>query len=147
MLCAGLSSRPGGARGGLIDCNPRLDMRGHFDAFFRITARWHLTQVERRALLGSPTNERWFHFIRATVPSVTPEEFVRVDAVIRIDRALSECVRNPHEITRWFRTPEMAPPFLGHTPLALLFRGTNGFEPVADYLEARRPIASERGLR
>ena len=122
-------------------------MRAQFDAFFKITTRWHLTQAERRALLGSPTDERCFHFMRDTVPGITPEELARVRAVIQIDAALSACVNDPHERAHWFRTLEMAPPFLGRTPLALMFRGIEGFKAVADHLAARQPVARTSGLR
>jgi hypothetical protein len=123
------------------------DMRGHFDRFFRITARWHLSQAERRALLGSPSDERWFQFIRDVVPGATPEEFARVLAVIRIDEALSHWIGDPREAARWIRTLEVASPFFGRTPLAVLFRGGDGFTTVAEYLEARRPVIRESALR
>lgn len=114
-------------------------MRGHLDAFFKIAGRWHLTQAEGRALLGPPTDERWFHFIHDAAPSITPEELARVRAVIQIDEVLSDCLSEPREAARWLRTIEMAPPFFGRTPLALLFRGMEGFEAITGYLEARRP--------
>jgi len=122
-------------------------MREHFDAFFNITARWHLTQAERRALLGSPTDERWSHLLHDAVPIITPEEFARMSAVLHIDQTLAACVSDPREVARWFRTLEMAPPFFGRTPLALLFRGIEGFEMIAVYLATRRPAARGSALR
>lgn len=87
-------------------------------------------------MLGSPTDERWFHFIRDSILRITPEEFAHVQAVIQLDEALSNCVNDRHEGARWLRTLEMAPPFFGRTPLALLFRGLEDFKAVADYLKA-----------
>lgn len=98
-------------------------MRGSLDTFFEITARWGLTQSERRALLGSPMDERWFHFIRDPQPRITPQEFSRVQAVVQLEEALSNCVNDPHEAARWLRTLEREPPFFGRAPLALLLRG------------------------
>jgi len=115
-----------------------LQMRGRLDAFFEITARWRLTQSQRRVLLGSPTDERWFHFIRERQPRITTEEFSRVQAVVQIDEALSNCVNDPHEAARWLHTLAMEPPFFGRTPLALLLRGMEEFKAVADYLNSRR---------
>lgn len=67
-------------------------MRGSLDTFFEITARWRLTQSERRVLLGSPTDELWFHFIRDPQPRITSQEFSRVQAVVQLEEALSNCV-------------------------------------------------------
>lgn len=126
-------------RAGLVDRLPEsLEMRASLDAFFEITASWRLTQSQRRVLLGSPTDERWFHFIRDTQPRITPMEFSRVQAVVQLDEALSHCVNDPHEVARWLRTLEMEPPFFGRTPLALLLRGMEDFKAVADYLQLRR---------
>jgi len=112
-------------------------MRGRFDTFFKITARWRLTQSERRALLGSPTDERWFHFIRDSQLRITPEECSRVQAVVELDKVLSNCVSDPRQVARWLRALQMRPPFFGRSPLALLLRGTDGFNAVADYLKSR----------
>jgi len=120
-------------------------MRGRFDTFFKITARWRLTQSERRALLGSPTDKRWFHFIRDSQPRITPEEFSRVQAVVELDEALSNCVCDPREAARWLRTLEMRPPFSGRSPLALLLRSREGFTAVADYLKSRGPNGRANG--
>lgn len=110
-------------------------MREHFDNFLEIAGRWHLTQTERRALLGSPTDERWVHLIYNPAPSNTLEELARVHAIIAIDKALSNCVEDPLEAARWLRTLKTAPPFCGRTPIALLFRGFEGFKEVEDFLK------------
>jgi hypothetical protein len=52
-------------------------MSEHSDVFLEITARWHLTQAERRALLGSPADERCVHLIYDPKPNSTPEELAR----------------------------------------------------------------------
>ena len=122
----------------LADLLKSLKMRTSLDAFFEITARWRLTQSQRRVLLGSPTDERWFHFIRDLQPRITPGEFSRVQAVVQLDEALANCVNDPHEVARWLHTLEMEPPFFGRTPLALLLRGMEEFKAVADYLNSRR---------
>jgi hypothetical protein len=70
-------------------------MREHFDVFLEITARWHLTQSERRALLASPTDERWVQFIYGSPPDSAPAELARVQSIIEIDAALSNCVNEP----------------------------------------------------
>jgi len=113
-------------------------MRASLDAFFEITASWRLTQSQRRVLLGSPTDERWFQFIRDRQPRMTPGEFSCVQAVVQLDEALSNCVNDPGEAARWLRTLEMEPPFFGRTPLALLLRGLEDFKAVADFLRSRR---------
>jgi hypothetical protein len=43
-------------------------MRKELDAFFNATERWHLTPVERRALLGVSSEERWRHCLHWTYP-------------------------------------------------------------------------------
>jgi hypothetical protein len=116
-------------------------MHVKFEAFVRITSRWHLTNSERRALLGSPTDERWFQLMRGGSIPLSAEEFERVQWVIAIDGSLSECLKSPTDAAQWFRTLSGAAPFSGRTPLALLFRGTEGFRQLAEYLEARRPHA------
>lgn len=86
-----------------------------------------------------PPTSAGFTFIHDAAPSITPEELARVRAVIQIDEVLSDWLSEPREAARWLRTIEMAPPFFGRTPLALLFRGMEGFEAITGYLEARRP--------
>jgi hypothetical protein len=113
-------------------------MRSHLDAFLDITAQWHLTDAERRTLLGSPADKRWFHLRRDTAPSSTPEEFARARAVLDIDQALSACVGDRGEAARWLHTLETAPPFFGRTPLAVLLHGMEGLKIIADYLATRR---------
>jgi hypothetical protein len=113
-------------------------MRLRLNAFFEITSRWQLSQAERRALLGLPTDEQWFHFIRESLPSVTDAEFARVQAIIQLDEALSMCISNPNRAARWLHTLQADPPFLGRSPLSLLFSSTEDFKSVADYLNARR---------
>jgi hypothetical protein len=115
-------------------------MRSHLDAFLDITARWRLTDAERRALLGSPTDERWLHLQHDAAPSGTPEEFARTCAVLDIDRALSACAGDLPEPDRWLRTLETAPPFFGRTPLAVLFHGMHGLKIIADYLATWRSV-------
>jgi Protein of unknown function (DUF2384) len=110
-------------------------MREHLEIFLEIAARWHLTQTERRALLGSPTDERWVHLIYNPAPSCTPDELSRLEAIIAIDAALSMCVEDPREAARWLRTLQTMPPFCGRTPIALLFRGFEGFKSVLDFLK------------
>ena len=116
-------------------------MCGKFEAYLTITSRWHLTNSERRALLGAPTDERWFQLTHDGALSLTAEELLRVQSVIQIDAALSTCHESVTESARWFRTLFIAPPFYGRTPLAVLFRGQEGFKLVAEYLEACRPQA------
>jgi hypothetical protein len=122
-------------------------MRGHLDAFFDITSRWRLSDAERRALLGAPTDERWLGFRHDSAPGGTSEEFARARAVPHIDFALSACVSDPREAARWLRTLEVAPPFFGRTPLALLFRGLAGFKIIADYLATHRSAAQASASR
>lgn len=43
-------------------------MRGQF---LEITSRRHLMSAERRALLGSLTDERWFHLAHDSAPDLT----------------------------------------------------------------------------
>ncbi len=111
-------------------------MRKNIDAFFKATERWHLTSAERRALLGASSEERWLYCLHDAAPQLSSPELARVRAVIEIDETLAMCVRNPREVALWFRALEAAPPFLGRTPLALLFRGMTGFKAVAEYLAA-----------
>lgn len=92
-------------------------------------------------MLGSLTDERWFHLAHDSAPDITPEMSARIRAVIQIDAVLSSCVRDPRERAHWLRTIEIAAPFFGRTPLALLFRGLEGFKAVAEYLATRGPAA------
>jgi hypothetical protein len=139
MLRTGPIGGPSDAVQHLVgQCPESLEMRASLDAFFEITARWRLTQSQRRLLLGSPTDERWFHFIREPHPRLTPLEFSGVQAVVQLDAALSNCVHDPYEATRWLHTLAMGSPFLGRTPLALLLGGMDDFKAVADYLKSQR---------
>jgi hypothetical protein len=118
-------------------------MRKDFDAFVKTTECWRLTSVERRTLLGVTSEERWLHCLHAAAPQLSPQELARVRAVIQINEALANCVRDPREAAMWFRTLKGVAPFHGRTPLALLFRGMTGFEAVAEYLAAWHVAAQE----
>lgn len=95
-------------------------MRKDLDAFFKATERWHLTSAERRALLGVSSEERWLRYLHDAAPQLSPQELVRVRAVIQIDETLAMCVSDPREVALWFRTRKAVAPFSGRTPLALL---------------------------
>jgi hypothetical protein len=110
-------------------------MRTELDAFFKATERWHLSLAERRALLGA-SSERWLHCLHDVDPQLTLQELARVRAVIQIDRTLAMCVSDPRDMAPWFRTLKVVTPFLGRTPLALLFREMEGFKAFAEYLDA-----------
>jgi Protein of unknown function (DUF2384) len=76
------------------------------------------------------------HCLHDADPQLSLQELARVRAVIQIDRTLAMCLSDPHDIASWFRTLKVASPFLGRTPLALLFRDMEGFKAVAEYLAA-----------
>jgi hypothetical protein len=118
-------------------------LRKDLDAFFKATERWHLTSTERRALLGVSSEERWMRCLHDAAPQLSPQELVRVHAVIQIDETLAMCVSDPHEVALWFRTRKVVAPFSGRTPLALLFRGMTGFKSVAEYLAASSGAAQK----
>lgn len=73
-------------------------MRKDLDAFFKATERWHLTSAERRALLGVSSEERWLRYLHDAAPQLSPQEMVRVRAVIQIDEALAMCVSDSREV-------------------------------------------------
>jgi hypothetical protein len=123
-----------------------LQMRASLDAFFEITARWRLTQSQRRVLLGSPTDERWFHFIREPHPRLTPEEMSGVQAVAQLDEALSNWVNDPYEAARWLHTLAVGSPFFGRSPLALLLRSVEDLNGVAEYLRSQRSNGRASGF-
>jgi hypothetical protein len=87
-------------------------LRKDLDAFFKAT-------------------ERWLRCLHDAAPQLSPQEMVRVRAVIQIDEALGICVSDRREVALWFRTLKAVAPFFGRTPLALLFRGITGFKAVA----------------
>lgn len=109
-------------------------VRQNVDAFFKTTERWHLTAAEQRALLGVSSDKRWLYCLHDAAPQLSPQELARVRAVLEIDETLAKCVSDPREVALWFRMLKAVPPFSGRTPLALLFRGTPGFNAVAEYL-------------
>jgi hypothetical protein len=95
-----------------------------------------LNPAERHALLGVSYEERWLHCLHDAGPLISPQELARVRAVIQIDETLERCVTDQHEMALWLRTLKMLAPFLGRTPLALLFRDMSGFKAAAEHLAA-----------
>jgi hypothetical protein len=79
-------------------------LRKDIDAFFKATERWHLTSIERRTLLGVSSKERWLRCLHDAAPQLSPQELVRVRAVIQIVETLAMCVSDPREVALWFRT-------------------------------------------
>jgi hypothetical protein len=73
-------------------------LRKDLDAFFKATERWHLSSCERRALLGVSSEERWLRYLHDAASQLSPQEMVRVRAVIQIDEALAMCASDSREV-------------------------------------------------
>lgn len=105
------------------------------DDFFRVMARWRLTQDQQRELLGGVSSDGYARLATGTASDIEASVRARITTIAAIDRAVSRKLGNPEAVPQWFWMANSERPFLGAPPLALMLRDRAGLTLVANYLK------------
>jgi hypothetical protein len=120
--------------------SPRTTLAGvrlqaSLDDFFRVMARWRLTQDQQRELLGGMSSDTYAGLAAGTAPDIQASVSARITTIAAIDRAVVRKLGNPEAVPQWFWMANSERPFLGAPPLALMLRDRAGLSIVANYLK------------
>jgi len=120
--------------------SPRTTLAGvrlqvSLDDFFRVMARWRLTQDQQRELLGGMSSDAYARLAAGTAPDIQASVSARITTIAAIDRAVVRKLGNPEAVPQWFWMANSERPFLGAPPLALMLRDRAGLSIVANYLK------------
>ncbi|MBA0456812.1 DUF2384 domain-containing protein [Stenotrophomonas maltophilia] len=107
-------------------------------AFFNLAARWELSGLQQRALLGSPPDAFYEEWARGAYEHIDAEVLVRISYLLGIYKALHILLPDPVQADGWIRRPNMAPMFAGNTVLDLICRGgLSELRDVRSYLDGQ----------
>ncbi len=105
------------------------------DDFFRVMARWRLTQDQQCDLLGGMSSDAYARLAAGTALDIQQSVRARISTIAAIDRAVARKLGNPEAVPQWFWMANSERPFLGAPPLALMLRDRAGLSLVANYLK------------
>jgi hypothetical protein len=108
-------------------------------AFFGIAARWGLTALQQRTLLGSPPPSTFFKWKKQLGGNLPRDVLERISYVLGIYKALQILLPEPQRADRWITAPNSAPLFGGRSALERMLGGNVGdLYAVRQYLDAQR---------
>lgn len=133
-------------KGGAVRCTLQARRRLSGPAIRTFTAiadGWGLSLVERRGLLGNPSNfalRRWQRKAGDHCAfSLTAGVLMKLSVILGIHRALMTLFSTGHEARDWLHGLHQAPPFTGRRPLDLMIGGDlDGLLAVRRFLNAAR---------
>ncbi len=126
--------------------------------FLAIADLWGLNEGQRRLILGLPSRSTFHHWAKTAREhgeiTLDVDVLLRISAVLGIHQALGILHADEREAVAWLRRPNMALPFAGQAPLALIACGMqDGLLTVRRFLDAARgglhmaPNAADRDSR
>jgi hypothetical protein len=92
--------------------------------FFRITARWKLTDEEQLGLLGLRALSTLVALKAGAPPPLSRDMLERVSYVLGIFKAINTLLPVPERADGWIRAPNAAPVFGGAAPIARMAAGS-----------------------
>ena len=92
-------------------------------AFFKLAARWDLSGLQQRTLLGSPPDASYEAWVRGPYEHIDDDVLIRISYLLGIYKALHILLPDSIQADGWIRRPNMAPMFAGNTVLEFLCRG------------------------
>ena len=108
-------------------------------AFFAIAARWGLSTVQQRTLLGGPPSSTFFKWKKQQGGNLPRDVLERISYVLGIYKALQILLPEPARADRWITAPNAAPLFGGRSALERMLAGNVGdLFVVRQYLDAQR---------
>ena len=108
-------------------------------SFFNIAARWELSVMEQRALLGWPATSTFHKYKAGQVGTLAYDMLVRISLVLGIYKALHILYPDRQLADRWVKLPNSNPLFGGQPALTLMTEGgVDGLLQVRRLLDGRR---------
>jgi hypothetical protein len=113
-----------------------MRLQASLDDFFRVMARWRLTESQQRELLGGLSSAAYGQ-LAAGIAADNPEGMrTRIMTIAAIDRAISRKLGDSEAVPQWLWMANSEHPFVGAPPLALILRDAAGLSAVANYLKS-----------
>jgi uncharacterized protein (DUF2384 family) len=111
--------------------------------FLAIADLWHLTEEQRRLVLGLPSRSTYHNWAKTVREhrdiALGVDTLQRISAVLGIHQALGVLFENERDGIAWLRAPHAATVFGGRSPLDLVISGTqDGLLTVRRFLDAAR---------
>ena len=107
-------------------------------AFFNILELWGVKDTDGRALLGGPSNGRFYALKKAPQHPLSQDELTRISLLVGVFKALN-ILYSDGLADQWVRLPNSNPLFRGTTPLAYMIRGgLPAIQTVRRLLDGRR---------
>lgn len=107
-------------------------------AFFNLAARWDLSGLQQRALLGAPPDASYEAWVQGAYDHIDDDVLIRISYLLGIYKALHILLPDPVQADGWIRRPNMAPMFAGNTVLEFLCRGgLSELRDVRSYLDGQ----------
>ncbi|WP_313050981.1 hypothetical protein [Stenotrophomonas cyclobalanopsidis] len=107
-------------------------------AFFKLAARWDLSALQQRALLGSPPDASYEAWVLGAYEHIDDDVLIRISYLLGIYKALHILLPEPFQADSWIKRPNMAPMFAGNTALEFLCRGgLSELRDVRSYLDGQ----------
>ena len=111
-------------------------------AFFNVSARWRLSAMQERILLGSPPESTFFKWkAEKTARRLGRDVLDRISYLLGIYKALSILLPSPRAADEWVKKPNAAPLFQGRSALDRMLGGS-----LVDLADVRRFLDAQRGL-
>jgi len=108
-------------------------------SFLNIAARWELSVVEQRALLGWPAPSTFHKYKAGQIGTLSYDMLARISLVLGIYKALHILYPDRHLADRWAKLPNGNPLFGGRPALILMTDGgIDGLLQVRRLLDGRR---------
>lgn len=109
--------------------------------FLAIAELWGLSDEERLLVLGMPSRSTYYNWVKAVREhrdiTLDVDMLTRISIVLGIHQALGILHPTERDGIAWLKTQHGAPPFGGHSPMALVTSGTqDGLMSVRRFLDA-----------
>jgi hypothetical protein len=132
--------RPGSQPGLRPDPETRKRLSGPaLRTFFNIAAKWQLSVVEQRALLGWPAASTYHKYKAGEPGALSFDTLTRLSLVLGIYKSLQVLYPEERFADGWIRLPNSNATFGGATPLAVMMDGgIDGLYRVRRLLDGRR---------
>ena len=121
--------------------DPQRVASAALEGFFNLSARWGLSAVQERTLLGNPPESTFYKWkSERTARRLGRDVLDRISYLLGIYKALQMLLPSPRAADEWVKKPNKAPLFQGRSALERMLGGS-----VVDLADVRRYLDAQRG--